>query len=101
MFFQSEFGGADRGQGEPLCFDVRLQVESDGSGVAEQFLGRLLERHVVHSAARAAGAVGHGRREQRLARAGLAREQGHAADVDALAAEHRVEGAIPGRQPAP
>ena len=59
--------------------------------VADDLLGRFLEREVQAPLAAAAGAVGEGRGEAALARAGRAGDQDAAAPVVALAAQHRVQ----------
>ncbi len=99
MHLQPGPRGARGAEAEQPGSRRRPQVEADGGHVAHDLPLRLLEGEVEAALAAATRGLGHARGEAGLAGPRRARDQGAAAAVEPLAAEHGVEARHAGGDP--
>ena len=91
VHFQAAERGSSRVKLQQIALDQRLQPQPDGAHVADDLVGRFLEREEEDSLLAPGGGLGETGSHTGLAGAGCAREQNAAAAMKAPAAQHRVE----------
>ena len=84
---------------QQAALDQRLQAQPDGMHVADDLVGRFLEREEEHALPAPGGGLGKIGGDDGLAGAGRAREQNAAAAKKSPPAQHRVEPGNAGGDP--